>query len=203
VKLYVVRHAPPVVVPEVPPERWRLSAQGVAATRALVGEHGWAGVAAIHHSPQPKTEETARIIAGLIGAPLGAEPDLAEVAMDAGFLGDQAFRDRVGAYLEGGDDPAFEPYAAALRRITAAVARLLAAAVGRDVAIVSHGRIITVLFSGLVGERLGRGAWASIGMPDVSVVDFELGRVTEGFLAGRHVRHPASVPHSPSPRRSR
>jgi len=198
-----VRHAQAVVGPGVPPERWRLSAQGVAATRTLVEERVWTGVVNIHHSPQPKTAETARIIAGLIGAPLTAEPELAELAMDAGFLDDQSFRDRVGAYLDGGDDPAFEPYAAALRRITACVARLLAAAAGRDLIIVSHGRIITVLFSGLAGERLGRAAWASIGRPDVSVVDFDLGRVTEGFLAGCHVRHPASVPHRPPPRPSR
>lgn len=189
----MVRHAQPSLDPAVAPERWRVAPERLAATRALVASRAWDGVAAIHHSPRPKAEATAHEMADLLGVPLIADPDLADLTMDVGFLGDEAFRDRVGAFLEGGRDPAFEDYDRAQRRITACAARLMAGPAGRDLAIVSHGRIITVLFSALTGERLGRGAWQSIGMPDVCVADFGAGRVTDGFFAGRGIRHPASL----------
>ena len=196
-RLFVIRHAQPWLDPAVPPEQWRLAPEGVAATRELVRRWSWHGVAAIHHSPQPKTEATGRVMADVLHVPLLAADDLAELAMDAGFLGDEAFADRVGAFLEGGRDPAFEDYDRAQQRITACVTRLMVGAAGRDLAIVSHGRIITVLFSALTGERLGRKEWQSIAIPDLSLVDFGAGRVTAGFFAGRGIRHPGSLGSRP------
>ena len=186
--LYAVRHAQVAIRPAVPPEEWHLSAEGVDAARALASEGGWEGVAALHHSPEPKTAETAAAIGAVLGVPLVPAPDLRELRMDAGFLGTDVFERRVGAYLEGAPDPAFEDYAAAQRRGLGCVRAAVAAAGGQPIAIVSHGRLLTAMFSALCGERLGTAAWRSIRMPDLSVVDVAAGRVARGFFAGRRVR---------------
>jgi len=36
-RLYLIRHAMPVLEPDVPAERWRLGEEGRAAARALAG----------------------------------------------------------------------------------------------------------------------------------------------------------------------
>ena len=191
-KLFAVRHAQVLVEPRIRPEAWRLSEAGFASARALARRPEWADadLAAIHHSPQPKTAQTAAAIRRewTSAVPAFAEPDLAELRMDGGFLGAEAFEARVGHYLEGGRDPAFEDYGRAQERIVGGVRRILSAAGGRSVAIVSHGRILTVLFSALCGVRLGRPEWKSIQMPDLSVVDLDAETVTHGFFAGRGIR---------------
>ncbi len=191
VKLFAVRHAQVVVEPLIRPEEWRLSAAGIASACALARRPEWAGagVAAIHHSPQHKTAQTAAAMRQVLAIPTFAEADLVELRMDCGFLGTEAFEARVGHYLEEGRDPAFEDYERARERIVGCVRRILSAArVGHSVAIVSHGRILTVLFSALCGVRLGHREWKSIQMPDLSVVDLEAETVTHGFLAGRRIR---------------
>ena len=64
-----------------------------------------------------------------------------------------------------------------------------AAAAGRggSIGVVSHGRIITVLFSALCGVRLGGAAWKSIRLPDVAVIDLDTSCVEAGFFAGRRI----------------
>ena len=186
-KLYAVRHAQVAIRPEVPPEQWHLSPEGLTAARNLATEHPWHGVTGIWHSPQPKTAQTAKTIAAALGLPTQAADGLAELTMDTGYLGTAEFEYRVGAYLEGADDPVFEPYVAAQARILACVRDIVARAQGRSVAIVSHGRILTALFSALCASRLGREAWKSIRLPDLSVVDLDAGTVERGFFAGRHI----------------
>ncbi len=186
-KLLVVRHAQVVIEPEVAPERWNLSAEGETSARRLADDPDWADVGRIWYSPQPKTAQTARVIAAARGLPAEAAPDLAELTMDVGFLGTTEFERRVGAYLEGADDPVFEPYAAAEQRVTRCVRDILLRSAGQDAAIVSHGRILTVLFAALCGERLDREAWRSIRLPDLSVVDLTAGVVERGFFTGRRV----------------
>jgi broad specificity phosphatase PhoE len=129
--------------------------------------------------------ETAAVLGEALGVPLRPDPDLREVRMSAGWLGTEAFEARVGAYLSGAPDPAFEPYAEAAARILRCVRATIAGARGDAVAIVSHGRVLTVLFSALCGERLGLAEWRSIRLPDLAVVDLDRAQVVSGFFAGR------------------
>lgn len=189
-KLYAVRHAQVAVQPHVRPEEWQLSADGIASAHMLASRSEWADVAiaAVYHSPQPKTAQTAAVISGVLGIPSLADEDLSELRMDCGFLGTAEFERRVGRYLEGGRDPAFEDYGRAQARVVGCVRRMLAANGESSSAMVSHGRILTVLFSALCGVRLGSSEWRSIRMPDLSVVDLDEEVVTQGFFAGRRIR---------------
>ena len=188
-KLHIVRHAQVLIRPEVPPEEWHLSPVGLDSARRLAAEGDWRGVTRIWHSPQPKTAETAQAIAQVLHIPTEPAPGLAELTMDTGFLGTAEFERRVGAYLEGegAPDPAFEPYDRAQARIVATLHDIVTRAAGASVAVVSHGRILTVLFSALCGTRLGQADWKSIRLPDLAVVDLDAGRVERGFFAGRSI----------------
>ena len=152
----------------------------------LAGE----GITAIHHSPQPKTLETARCLAEHLGVPLLPEPDLRETAMDVPWLGTPEFERRVGAYLAGEPDAAFEPYPEAQGRILACVRGIMARSPGPAVAIVSHGRILTTLFSGLCRQRFGAAEWSRLRLPDLVVADLDLGQVVAGPFAGHAVPDP-------------
>lgn len=181
-KLYVVRHAQVTIDPDIPSREWQLSPEGVRSARELAERELWAQVRTIWHSPEPKAVSTARVIAEQAGLVRQEHAGLRELAFEAGFLTQDEFQARVGAYFLGGTDPAIEPYAEAQARIVRAVQDIVTAADGQDVAIVSHGRILTVLYAHLLGRRLGPLEWRSIGMPDLSVIDTTTWRVERGFL---------------------
>lgn len=182
-KLYVVRHAQVLIDPAVPSHRWELSPEGIQSTQELARRESWHGVREIWHSPEPKAIGTAHVIAEHAGLVMKSHEDLRELAFEAGYLTAEEFQARVGAYFQGGqDDPAFEPFAEAQARIVQAVRDLVAQAAGQDVAIVSHGRILTVLYSHLFGRRLGPEEWRSIKLPDLSVIDTGTWQVERGFL---------------------
>jgi 2,3-bisphosphoglycerate-dependent phosphoglycerate mutase len=181
-KLYIVRHAMVNVDAQVPASQWRLSADGIKATRELALRETWGDVNTVYHSPEPKAVETAKVIAEVIGASLQVEPDLRELAMNTGFLTTEEFDLRVGAYLDGAFDDAFEDYSEAQERIVTCVNRLVRDAQGQSIALVSHGRILTVFFSAILNRRLGYDEWKSIGLPDLSVVDTETWKVERGFF---------------------
>jgi broad specificity phosphatase PhoE len=184
----MVRHAPVAIEPDIPPERWHLSEAGRTAAGALADGAAWDDVVQIYHSPQPKTAETAEALGRRLGIPRAADPDLREVRMDVGFLPTAEFEGRVGAWLAGADDTAFEPYADAERRILRCVRGIVADAAGRSAVVVTHGRILAVFFGALLGSRVDVDGWRSIGMPDMAVVDLDRGAVTAGFFAGRPIR---------------
>ncbi|TCP54740.1 broad specificity phosphatase PhoE [Tumebacillus sp. BK434] len=182
-KLYVVRHAQVEIDPKVPAHLWQLSSAGVHSTRELAARESWAKVRTIWHSPEPKAVGTARVIAEQAGLVMKEHAGLHELAFDAGYLSQEEFQSRVGAYFQGGTaDPAFEPYHEAEARIAHAVQDIVARSNGQDTAIVSHGRILTVLYSRLLGRRLGPKDWRSIQLPDLSVIDTTTWNVERGFL---------------------
>jgi broad specificity phosphatase PhoE len=141
------------------------------------------GVATIYHSHEIKARETAEIIAEVNGVRTVAVADLRELKFHGGFVPLDEFKRRVGAYLEGANDPDFEPYAEATERIVRCVQGLAAREQGRPFVVVTHGRIIAALYSWLFGRRLTRAEWGSIGFPDLSVVDLSTRKVVRGFLA--------------------
>ncbi len=181
-RLYLIRHASPEIDARVPARQWCLSAQGRRDAEAL-GRRLSLDVARIWSSDEPKALETATILAAGPGAGTAVHADLREVAFASGILPQAEFRRRVQAYLDGADDPAFEPYEAARQRIMRCLAEICRTDDG-DVAVVSHGRIITVLLSGMLGRRLGGRVWSRIGMPDVTLLDLESGDAVSGFAAG-------------------
>ncbi len=183
-KLYIVRHAQVKIEPNVPSAQWNLSEAGVRSTEALAASESFDLVKKIWHSPEPKALQTAQVIAERASLELRMHAGLRELAADVGFLPQHEFQARVGAYLLGKDDPAFEPYGDAQARIVSAVREIVEEAKGDSVALVTHGRILTVLYSYLFGRRLGQKEWQSIPLPALSVIDTNSWQVERGFLAG-------------------
>ncbi len=178
-RLHLIRHARPEIDAATPPELWRLSDQGRREAMALGGRIRLTA-ATVWCSPEPKARETGAIIAGASGARLAVHPGLRELAFRAGFLAQEEFIRRVRAYLDGTQDPAFEPYDDAGRRIVACLAELCQTGEG-DLALVSHGRIMTLLLGDILGRRLGAEEWAAIAMPDWTLLDLETGTPLKGF----------------------
>lgn len=181
-KLYVVRHSQVNTDFSVPSSEWRISEDGIRATKDLAVSENWEGVYGIYHSPEPKAVETARIIGKFTGTPVKAMEDLHELRIPA-ISPAKEFVRRVGAYLDGFPDPEFEDWEHATQRIIGCVQKIISEAQGRSVAMVSHGRILTVLFSHILRRRMSVTEWQSIRLPDLSVIDSDTWTVERGFFS--------------------
>ena len=183
-KLLVIRHAAVHVDYAVPPARWELSELGRRQAQDLASNAPWQGIVRIYHSAELKAAATAEIISHQTGIPTACARDLGELAMPVILSRDEYLR-RLERYFAGADDEEFEPWTAATRRIVQGVQDIVAGCPGQSVAIVSHGRILTVFFSYLLRRRLTLADWQSIALPDWSVVDTQMWTVESGFLADR------------------
>lgn len=182
-KLYVIRHSEVLVQPELAPEQWRLSDAGRILAKTLSEEEQWSDVRLVYHSPQPKAQETASILAGEIGVPVKEVQGLQELSMNTGFLSPAEFRQRVGDYLSGRPDPDFEKYGEAMLRIVGTFQDIVRELNGSSGVVVSHGRILSVFFSYLLGRRITVDEWQSMKFPELSVIDINTWRIERGFLA--------------------
>gem|GEM_PF-3318754 len=185
-ELYIVRHAQVNVDFTVPSTEWQVSEDGIRKNRELVLSENWSGVHRIYHSPEPKAVVTADIISEMTGIPTGVMDELHELRIPTIQPTDEFIR-RVGAYLEGFPDPEFEEWAQAKDRIVGSVRRITNEANGCSVAMVSHGRILTVLFSYLFNRRMTVKEWQSIRLPDLSVIELETWTVDRGFFSNVNV----------------
>jgi broad specificity phosphatase PhoE len=140
--VYLVRHAMTVIQPDVPSDAWALSDDGRAAAAALD-----LPPLPVLTSDEPKAIATA----ALAGWTATVEPRLREVARP--WLGDD-YEAHVQRYLAGEDLPGWEPHAAALERLHAALD-------GFDGIAVTHGLAIS-LYAGLTFEE-----WRALPFPGV------------------------------------
>jgi broad specificity phosphatase PhoE len=186
-RLVLVRHAEVVQNRDVPVERWPLSTEGVLAAAALRAHPALAGVSAVWSSPEPKALATARAIAR--DDEVRVHPGLRELDRTAvGWVGDHAsYVALVTEILRRPDESVrgCERAHDAEARVASAVGEILAERPGDDVAVVSHGLVLTLYLSrllGLPGPSLD--LWRSIRFPDVAIVDAATWRVVSSFGRG-------------------
>jgi broad specificity phosphatase PhoE len=152
-RLILVRHSLPEIRREVPAAQWRLSADGVARSRALSRRLNPSGAACVFTSCEPKAVETARVLAEEWGMPLEEVPGLHEHERpQAQILTRDAFEERVRNLFARPDELVFgaETATAARRRFTMALMRLIARTTG-DVVVVSHGTVMTLFVAESAG----------------------------------------------------
>jgi broad specificity phosphatase PhoE len=77
----------------------------------------------------------------------------------------------------------FEDVERAERRVAECIRRLAALHAGQSFAVVAQGRIITALYSYLLGRQLGKAEWLSLRSPDLSVIDLATWQVERGFFS--------------------
>lgn len=174
-KIFVVRHGAPVISPDVPSAAWPLSDAGRDAVTRLASQRDWPLVSGIYHSLEPKARDTAHVLARQLNAPVVAHPMLGEIPFkNPRFYDQETFQRILGDFLQRGTQGPFqETYAEAESRIVCAL-QCICAKEGPGLPIaVSHGRILAVLWSYLLGKRLSLREWQEIPMPGLALVDLE------------------------------
>ena len=167
-RLILVRHSLPEFVAGVPASQWRLSAEGRRRCERLAGQLVAYDLAAIVTSEEPKAVETGRIVARILDLPCESAPGLDE--HDRGVVkaigGQDEFRAQVAqlfgrpAELVMGYETADQAHA----RFATAVNRLVAEHPSGNLAIVSHGTVMT-LFIARANHLDPVPFWRSLGLP--------------------------------------
>jgi broad specificity phosphatase PhoE len=178
-RLLLIRHAESAVVEGVPPDRWGLTEDGRRRCAALAERlrahdlraHDLRDLVA---SREPKAAQTAQLVAERLGVPWSTAEGLHEHERDATpWLGRERWEARIAELFRRPDAPVFgrETARAALERFAAAVEPIVAARPAGDLAIVTHGTVLT-LFVARHNPIDPFEFWKALAMPDV--VELEL-----------------------------
>jgi broad specificity phosphatase PhoE len=167
-RLILVRHSTSQPDPAQSSAAWSLSQKGRERCRPLADQLAGLGLAAVFTSQELKAVETGRLLARYLKLPLAEAEGLHEQARDnEGWLGDNAaFVARMGRFFRQPDRLVFgqETAEQALNRFSGAVARLVTAQPGQNIAIVSHGTVMSLFIARQAGLD-PFALWQSLTMP--------------------------------------
>ncbi|HEV8636387.1 MAG TPA: histidine phosphatase family protein, partial [Chloroflexota bacterium] len=146
-RLLLIRHAESAVVEGIPPDRWGLTGEGRRRCADLAERLRAREIGALVASREPKAAQTARLVAERLGVPWSTAEGLHEHERDATpWLGREEWEARIAELFRRPDAPVFgrETARAALERFAAAVEPIAAARPAGDLAIVTHGTVLTL-----------------------------------------------------------
>ena len=183
-KLILVKHAPPLVMPGVPPEQWTLSEKGQALCVPLAERLRGYEPAVIFSSEEPKASQTAQLVAEHLGIPWRTGPGLHEHdRSNVPHMRSGEFISMMELFFRRPDERVLgeETAEQARSRFEAAVSKVLAEQPDGNIAIISHGTVIALMLQGdgdapAVSDLAGDG---------ITVVR---DTVTPRFVRGAHVR---------------
>jgi broad specificity phosphatase PhoE len=165
--LILIRHSQPEIDPTLPASQWRLSETGRLRCRPLADR------LTVHHpdvivaSAEPKAVETAQIVAALLDKPFETAEGLHEHDRhDVGPLSKAQFEAAVADLFANPQRLVFgrETADQAHRRFAKAIAGVLARHPGNNVAVVTHGTVMTLFVARTTGlEPLP--FWKELGLP--------------------------------------
>ena len=165
--LILIRHSQSQQQPDRPASQWPLTEEGRRRCIALAERLAAYSPNLIVTSRERKASQTGALIAARLGRPIEIADGLHEHQREhVGWLSNQAFEQAVVAFftrpgeLVFGEETAYQAGA----RFDAAVRDLLAAHFGQNVAIVSHGTVITLFLAQHAGVA-PLPFWKSLGMP--------------------------------------
>jgi broad specificity phosphatase PhoE len=171
--LVLVRHSLPEFVTGVPASQWRLSDEGRRRCKKLAERLAAYDLAAVVTSEEPKAAETGQIVARILGLPVETAPGLHEheraIVRDLGSQ--EAFQAQVTRFFEHPGELVlgYETADEAHGRFAAAVARILEQYPEGNLAIVSHGTVLT-LFAARANGLDPIPFWKSLGLPAFAVL---------------------------------
>ncbi len=181
-KLVLVRHSLPDFVTGIPANTWPLSAEGRRRCRRLAQRLAGHELVAIVTSEEPKAAETGQIAAEALGLPYETWPGLHEhergVVRSLGSAED--FKSQVARFFE---RPAelvmgYETADEAHTRFAASVSRIVEQFPLGNLAVVSHGTVMTLFVSRANGLD-AFSFWASLGLPAYAVLSLPRFRLLE------------------------
>lgn len=172
-KLILVKHAPPEVVPGLPPEQWALGEKGIALCAPLAEALRRHEPAVMVSSDETKAADTAKRVAEVLNVAWHTAPGLHEhdrsnvPQMRSGdFISMMELLFRKPGELVLGEETAEK----ARTRFENAVREALATNPEGNVAVVSHGTVIALLMA-RGDARSGFQIWRQMGLPSLAVLD--------------------------------
>ncbi|HEX5995849.1 MAG TPA: hypothetical protein VFY84_11965 [Jiangellales bacterium] len=174
-RLILVRHAMPIVQPDVPSDQWQLGAEGRAEARSLRSR--LSEPAYFVASDEPKAEQTLRELAG--ESSVSIDPGFREVRRP--HIWSDEYRMVAREYVNGIRPRGWEDHVHVAERFATAVARhaTIAAATGRALVIGTHGLAPTVWLTTVM--RLDPSPaqfWERLRFPDLIDVNLLHGTAT-------------------------
>jgi broad specificity phosphatase PhoE len=168
----LIRHAAPLILQDAPAREWPLSDEGRRACEEFAGRLAAYQVTAIISSAETKARETAASLAASLGLTPGVDADLNEHRRDnAPYLGRPVFEAAIRRLFAEQDMLVFgqETAMQAYTRFAGAVQRALAAHPIGDVALVTHGTVMTLYADRHAGVE-PFAFWQARTMPDLVVL---------------------------------
>jgi broad specificity phosphatase PhoE len=171
-ELVLVRHSLPEIEPGRPAPTWRLNEVGRERCSPLAEALRPYEPAVVVTSEEPKAVETGHLVAEGLGVPWESFPGLHEhERRDVPFTTPEAFRGAVARLFESPDELVFggETANEAHARYAAAVRAVMARHAEGNVALVSHGTVMTLYISRATGIA-AYAFWRRLALPAFAVL---------------------------------
>ena len=180
----LICHAEVTIDPDTTSHIWSLSTDGAAKASDLARHPALTDVDLVATSPEPKALATAKAVA--VDRPIVVAEELCEINRHAaGWVARaEEYADMVRSILERPTESirGCKTAADVGRRISRAIDDLLSANPGCSLAVVSHGIVLTLYLSALLGLPTPDPAiWRSIAMPDLTAVEPNARKVNIGL----------------------
>ena len=177
--LILVKHALPQIDPMVPANQWRLSEKGQDFSQGLAQKLAQYRLDLIFSSVEPKAIETARIVATALEKRIEVVEGLHEHDRNnVGFLKKKKFEASVAQFFNQPDLLTFgnETANQAHHRFSRAVMGIIEKYPDKNIALVTHGTVLTLFVSRLVGiepfafwKDLALPSWVGLSHPDLGL----------------------------------
>jgi len=171
-EMILIRHSHSKVDQNLPPHHWGLTAEGRARCIPLAERVAVHNPEVVITSDEPKAMETGEIVARELGISWRTAPNIHEHRRGGGVLLSQAeFEDKIRGLFAHPERPVFglETAQQALDRFSAALGSIMVAYPDQNVAIVSHGTVISLYYGALTGEDAYQ-FWRRLGLPSFYTV---------------------------------
>ena len=177
--LILIKHALPQIDPTVPANQWRLSEEGQCFSRVLAQRLAQYELDLIFSSVEPKAIETAHIVATALEKPVEVVEGLHEHDRNSvEFLEKKKFEASVFQFfnqpglLTFGNETANQAH----HRFSRAVMGIIERYADKNIALITHGTVLTLFVSRLVGiepfafwKGLALPSWVVLSHPDLSL----------------------------------
>jgi broad specificity phosphatase PhoE len=173
--LILVRHSLPEIQENIPAREWNLSEAGRTRAEKLAKRLKPYRLGALVSSTEPKARQTAEIIGEGLGLTYVTANDLHEHdRSNSPFYKKNEFQSLVRNFFREPDILIFgnETANQARDRFRRAVDLTLQSYTGRNTAIVSHGTVISLFVSSLIGLDAFK-FWRELGLPSLVVLNLE------------------------------
>jgi broad specificity phosphatase PhoE len=180
-KLILIKHSKPEIVPTIPSHQWSLSEEGRAKCALLaerIKPHDPANIVA---SEEPKARETGRLLADALGKPFQTADGLQEHdRREVPHMPSGEFLSWMALFFQKPDQRVIGGESAneASERFSAAVDRILKANPDGNLALVTHGTVLS-LFLASHTDKSGYALFRQLGLPSFAVLELPEMKVVE------------------------